>query len=77
MSANIETVKPSVQDKLKTFHSWAKVDDSNLNNGQKLAVKYFMGAVILFIFQILFGLLAGLQFIAPEFLYNILDFYIF
>ena len=54
MSANTETVKPSFQDKLKSFHSWAGVDDSNLNEGQKLAVKYFMDAVILFIFQVLF-----------------------
>lgn len=74
MSANTETVKPSFPDKLKSFHNWAGVDDNTLNDGQKLAVKYFMAAVILFIFQILFGLLAGLQFIAPGFLYDILDF---
>lgn len=53
MSANTETVKPSFPDKLKSFHNWAGVDDNTLNDGQKLAVKYFMGAVILFIFQIL------------------------
>ena len=74
MNAHTETVKPSLKDKLNAFHSWAVVDDSNLNEGQKLGTKYFMGAVILFIFQILFGLLAGIQFIAPEFLYEILDF---
>jgi len=77
MSANPETVTESssgLKEKLKALHSWAEVDDSTLNGGQKLAVKYFMGAVILFIFQILFGLLAGLQFIAPGFLYDILDF---
>lgn len=46
----------------------------NLNTGQKLAAKYFSVAVILFFAQIVFGLIAGLQFIMPEFLYNILDF---
>lgn len=76
--SNIEMVKPgllgTVQGKLKTFHNWAGVDDSTLNGGQKLAVKYFMAAVILFIFQILFGLLAAAQFLIPGFLYEILDF---
>ena len=78
MSTNEEEVKQdsssSLIDKLTVFHSWAEVDDSNLNDGQRLAVKYFMGAVILFIFQILFGLLAAAQFIYPGFLYEILDF---
>ena len=77
MSATPETAEQnssSLKGKLQALHSWAGVDDSTLNDGQKLAVKYFMGAVILFIFQILFGLLAGLQFIAPGFLYDILDF---
>jgi len=74
MSANTETVMASMQKKLKAFHHWSAVDDSRLNDGQKLAVKYFMGAVVLFIFQILFGLLAGLQFIIPGFLYDVLDF---
>ncbi len=76
--SNTEVIKQGVlatlQDKLNTFHAWAGVDDSTLNGGQKLAVKYFMAAVILFIFQILFGLLAAAQFLAPEFLYEILDF---
>jgi nitric oxide reductase subunit B len=77
MSANPDTVtknSSTLKDKLQALHSWAAVDDSTLNGGQKLAVKYFMGAVILFIFQILFGLLAAVQFIAPGFLYDILDF---
>ena len=30
--------------------------------------------IVLFVAQILFGLLAGLQFVMPEFLYNVLDF---
>ncbi len=46
----------------------------NLNDGQKLAVHYFSVAMILFMAQLLFGLLAGLQFIWPGFLYDILDF---
>ena len=52
----------------------APLNSSNLNGGQKLAVKYFSTAMILFIAQLLFGLLAGLQFIWPEFLFGLLDF---
>ncbi len=50
------------------------LDLSNLNGGQKLAVKYFSVAVILFVVQILFGLLSGIQYLRPDFLYNVLDF---
>jgi nitric oxide reductase subunit B len=50
------------------------LDTSNLTGGQKLAVKYFTVAVILFAAQLLFGLLAGYQYLAPEFGYNVLDF---
>jgi nitric oxide reductase subunit B len=50
------------------------LDTSNLTGGQKLAVKYFAVAIILFAAQILFGLLAGYQYLAPEFGYNVLDF---
>ena len=50
------------------------LDTANLNGGQKLAVKYFSVAVVLFAAQIVFGLLAGLQFIYPDFLWGILDF---
>ncbi len=46
----------------------------HLSAGQRLAVKYFAAAVVLFAAQILFGLLAGLQFIYPGFLYGVLDF---
>lgn len=42
--------------------------------GQKLALKYFFVAGILFLAQIIFGLLAGWQFLHPEFLYGVLDF---
>jgi nitric oxide reductase subunit B len=53
---------------------FAKLESSHLNGGQKLAVKYFSVAAILFLAQILFGLLAAIQFVAPGFLYEILDF---
>ncbi|MCB1735046.1 MAG: cbb3-type cytochrome c oxidase subunit I [Gammaproteobacteria bacterium] len=49
-------------------------DSTNLNGGQRLAVKYFTVAVVLFVAQILFGLLAGIQYLKPEFLHGILDF---
>ncbi|TAK86489.1 MAG: nitric-oxide reductase [Betaproteobacteria bacterium] len=47
---------------------------SNLNGGQKLAVKYYAMAGVLFAAQILFGLLAGLQYLMPDFLFGQLDF---
>jgi nitric oxide reductase subunit B len=50
------------------------LDSANLNGGQKLAVKYFSVAVALFGAQIVFGLLAGLQYLNPDFLYGVLDF---
>lgn len=46
----------------------------HLNDGQELAIHYFSVAMILFMAQLLFGLLAGMQFIWPGFLYEILDF---
>ncbi len=49
-------------------------DSANLDGGQKLAVKYFTVAVILFVAQILFGIVAGLQFLYPDLLYGVLDF---
>ncbi|RPJ16738.1 MAG: nitric-oxide reductase, partial [Deltaproteobacteria bacterium] len=51
-----------------------KLDSSNLNGGQKLGLKYFSVAVVLFGAQVLFGLLAGLQYLYPDFLFGILDF---
>jgi nitric oxide reductase subunit B len=51
-----------------------KLDSANLSEGQKLAVKYFSVAMILFAAQCLFGLLAGLQFLLPDFGYQVLDF---
>lgn len=50
------------------------VDLDNLNGGQRLAVKYFTVAVVLFAAQILFGLLAGFQYLYPDLLLGVLDF---
>jgi nitric oxide reductase subunit B len=47
---------------------------SLLNSGQKLAVKYFIVAIILFGAQILFGLISGLQYLYPNIFYGVLDF---
>lgn len=52
----------------------AAFENANLNSGQKVAVKYFCAAIVLFLAQMLSGLLAGLQYIYPEFLFNVLDF---
>src|SRR5512139_2856804 len=46
----------------------------HLSGEQKLAMHYFTVAMVLFMAQLLFGLLAGLQFIWPGFLYETLDF---
>jgi nitric oxide reductase subunit B len=46
----------------------------HLSGGQRVAVKYFSAAIVLFVAQILFGILAGLQFVYPDFLYGVLDF---
>ena len=50
------------------------LDMANLNAGQQLAVKYYCVAIVLFVAQILFGMLAGIQFVKPGFLYGVLDF---
>ena len=47
---------------------------ADMSAGQRLALKYFLVAMVLFLAQMLFGLLAGLQFIYPEFLFGVLDF---
>src|SRR5262245_49179576 len=47
---------------------------TTLGGGQRLALRYFSVAMVLFLAQILFGLLAGLQYLKPDFLYNVLDF---
>ncbi|BCX89582.1 nitric oxide reductase subunit B [Methylomarinovum tepidoasis] len=50
------------------------LDSGYLNGGQKLAVKYFSVAVILFFAQLVFGMLAGVQYLHPDFLHGVLDF---
>lgn len=45
-----------------------------LNAGQKIALHYFTAAMVLFLAQIVFGLIAGLQFLYPDLLYGVLDF---
>jgi nitric oxide reductase subunit B len=47
---------------------------ANLNGGQKLAIKYFTVSLVLFGAQVLFGMLAGLQYLYPDFLYEVVDF---
>jgi nitric oxide reductase subunit B len=47
---------------------------AHLSGGQKLAIKYFFVAMILFVAQCLFGLFAGLQYLLPDVGYNWLDF---
>ncbi len=51
-----------------------KFNSANLNPGQKVAVKYFIAAMLLFVAQIVFGLIAGAQYLMPELFYNVLDF---
>jgi nitric oxide reductase subunit B len=56
-------------------HAYAELmTNPHLSGGRKLALHYFGVAMVLFMAQLLFGLLAGLQFIFPSFLYEILDF---
>ncbi len=49
-------------------------DSANLNGGQKLAMKYFAVSLALFGAQVLFGVLAGLQYLFPDFLFQVIDF---
>ena len=51
-----------------------KINYSELSTAQKLSVKYFTVAMVLFLAQLIFGLLAAWQFLAPDFLFGILDF---
>ena len=46
----------------------------HLNEGQKLAVHYFVVSLVLLGAQIVFGLIAGLQYLHPDTLYGKLDF---
>ena len=54
--------------------SLGRIDYASLNTGQKLAVHYFAVAMVLFVAQMLFGLLAAWQFVEPDFLFGVLDF---
>ena len=47
---------------------------AELSRGQQLAVKYFVAAMVLFAAQMFFGILSAIQFVMPEFLFQILDF---
>ncbi len=45
-----------------------------LGTGQRLGIRYFTVAMVLFLAQMLFGLIAAWQFIDPSFLFGVLDF---
>ncbi len=49
-------------------------EHSLTNEGQKLGMMYFRVAIVLFGAQLLTGLIAGIQFIYPNFLFEIFDF---
>ena len=42
--------------------------------GQRVAMRYFVAAMVLFLAQVLFGIIIGLQFLYPDLLYNVVDF---
>ena len=44
------------------------------NKSKELGMMYFRVAIILFGAQLLFGLVAALQFLVPSFLFEVLDF---
>jgi len=50
------------------------LDLGNLNGGQRLALHYFAAAILLFLVQTGFGVLAAQQYIQPELLFGTLDF---
>lgn len=47
---------------------------ATMNDGQRLAVHYFIFGVVLFLAQMVFGLVIGLQYLYPEFLFGLVDF---
>jgi len=47
---------------------------AHLNGGQQLAMKYYTVAIALFVAQILFGLLSGMQYLIPDLMLGLLDF---
>jgi nitric oxide reductase subunit B len=52
----------------------AAFNSNNLSAGQRIAVKYFVAAIVLLVAQMLFGMVAALQFLAPDLLFGVLDF---
>ncbi len=49
-------------------------EHSLTNEGQKLGMMYFRVAIVLFGAQLLTGLIAAIQFLYPNFLFEIFDF---
>lgn len=49
-------------------------DAGPLSAGQRVAMHYFVAAMVLFFAQILFGMICGLQYIYPDLFFNQLDF---
>ena len=45
-----------------------------LSAGQRVAMHYFVAAMVLFLAQILFGVISSLQYLYPDLFYNQLDF---
>ena len=58
----------------RVYGLFTALESPHLSGGQKLAVKYFAVAMVLFLAQLLFGLLAALQFVWPGFMFNFVDF---
>ncbi len=50
------------------------IDSRNLSPGQRVAVKYFIAALVLFLAQVVFGLIIGLQYLMPDLFLGSLDF---
>ena len=51
-----------------------RADAVPLTAAQRLAMRYFLVAMVLFLAQMVFGLFAGIQFLVPDFLFGVLDF---
>ena len=56
------------------MNAMAEKTNAALNSGQRVAMHYFVAAMVLFFAQIVFGMIAGLQFLFPDLFYNQLDF---
>lgn len=51
-----------------------KTQYAGLSRGKQIAVHYFIVAIVLFLAQVLFGVIAGLQVVWPSLLFEVLDF---